>query len=101
MKYNNVIDSIMDENCLDPVWLEDEKGKKHEYEQEALIPFDNKMYAIMVDVEAANAGDWENAGEVFLIDEVKQEVKLVKNVNTISKIFEIYDRLFDEKQDEE
>ncbi len=91
----------MDENCLDSIWLEDEKGKKHEYEQEALIPYDNKMYAIMVDVEAAKRGDWEHAGEVFLIDEIRQEVKLVKNVNTISIIFEIYDKLFEEKQDGE
>ena len=101
MKYKNIIDTIMDENCLDPVYLEDEKGIKHEYEQEALIPFDNNMYAIMVDVETAKRGDWENAGEVFLIDEIKQEVKLVKNINTISTIFEIYDRLYDEKQDKE
>jgi hypothetical protein len=99
MKYNNPIDCIMDENCLDPIVLVDEKGVKHEYEQEALIPFDNKMYAILADMEAIKNEDFENAGDVFEIDEIKQTIKLVKNVNIISTIFEIYDRLFEEKED--
>ena len=38
----------------------------------------------------------EDAGEVFLVDEKKQQLKLVENVNIISSVFEIYDRMFDE-----
>ena len=29
MKYDNIIDSILDDNCLDPIFLEDEKGNKY------------------------------------------------------------------------
>lgn len=97
MKYKNVFDSLMDENCMDVIYLEDENHNKVAYEQIALIPYDNKLYAIMVEKSAYENGE-EDSGEVFLIDEKKQTIKLVKNVNTISSVFEIYDRMFDLKQ---
>jgi len=99
MKYNNVIDSILDENCLDPIFLEDEKGNKYEYEQEALIPYDDKLYAILVDMEMIRQEKYDEAGEVFLIDEKKGTLTLVDDVNVISEVFAVYDQLMEEKED--
>jgi len=100
MKYDNFIDAIMDENCLDPIIIEDEKGNKYEYEQEALIPYDDKMYAILVDMELIKQEKFDEAGEVFLVDEKKGTIELVEDVDIISAVFEVYDRLIDEKEQE-
>ena len=100
MKYDNFIDAIMDENCLDPIIIEDEKGNKYEYEQEALIPYDDKMYAILVDMELIKQEKFDEAGEVFLVNEKKGTIELVEDVDIISAVFEVYDRLIDEKEQE-
>ena len=100
MKYDNIIDSILDENCLDPIFLEDENGKKYEYEQEALIPYDDKLYAILVDVEMIKQEKFEEAGEVFLINEKKGTLELVDDVNVISEVFEVYDKLMEDKEED-
>ena len=99
MKYDNIIDSILDENCLDPIILQDEKGNKYEYEQEALIPYDGKLYAILVDVEMIKKELYDEAGEVFLIDEKKGTIELVDDVNIIDEVFSVYDGLMEEKED--
>ena len=99
MKYDNIIDAILDENCLDPIFLEDEKGNKYEYEQEALIPYDDKLYAILVDMEMIKQEKFDEAGEVFLIDEKKGTLTLVDDVNIIGEVFNIYDQLMEEKED--
>ena len=99
MKYDNIIDSILDENCLDPIFLEDEKGNKYEYEQEALIPYDDKLYAILVDMEMIKQEKFDEAGEVFLIDEKKGTLTLVDDVNIIGEVFNVYDQLMEEKED--
>ncbi len=99
MKYDNIIDAILDENCLDPIFLEDEKGNKYEYEQEALIPYDDKLYAILVDMEMIKQEKFDEAGEVFLIDEKKGTLTLVDDVNIIGEVFNVYDQLMEEKED--
>jgi len=99
MKYDNIIDTILDENCLDPIFLEDEKGNKYEYEQEALIPYDDKLYAILVDMEMIKQEKFDEAGEVFLIDEKKGTLTLVDDVNIIGEVFNVYDQLMEEKED--
>ena len=99
MKYDNIIDAILDENCLDPIFLEDEKGNKYEYEQEALIPYDDKLYAILVDMEMIKQEKFDEAGEVFLIDEKKGTITLVDDVNIIGEVFNVYDQLMEEKED--
>ena len=100
MKYDNIIDAILDENCLDPIFLEDEKGNKYEYEQEALIPYDDKLYAILVDMEMIRQEKFDEAGEVFLIDEKKGTITLVDDVNIISEVFNVYDQLMEEKEED-
>ena len=99
MKYDNIIDAILDENCLDSIFLEDEKGNKYEYEQEALIPYDDKLYAILVDMEMIKQEKFDEAGEVFLIDEKKGTLTLVDDVNIIGEVFNVYDQLMEEKED--
>ena len=99
MKYDNVIDAILDENCLDPTILQDEKGNKYEYEQEALIPYDGKLYAILVDMEMIKKELYDEAGEVFEINEKKGTITLIDDVDIVSEVFSVYDQLMAEKED--
>ena len=99
MKYDNVIDAILDENCLDPIILQDEKGNKYEYEQEALIPYDGKLYAILVDMEMIKKELYDEAGEVFEINEKKGTITLIDDVDIVSEVFSVYDQLMAEKED--
>lgn len=98
MKYENIFDTILDENCTDTIYLEDEKKNLIAYEQIAIIPYDNKMYAILAEKEAYEQG-LEDCGEVFLIDEKAKKIKLVNNINIISAVFEILDRMYEELGD--
>ena len=41
----------------------------------------------------------EDSGEVFLIDEKAKKIKLVNNINIISAVFEILDRMYEELGD--
>ena len=99
MKYDNVIDAILDENCLDPIILQDEKGNQYEYEQEALIPYDGKLYAILVDMEMIKKELYDEAGEVFEINEKKGTITLIDDVDIVSEVFSVYDQLMAEKED--
>ncbi|MGN0771684.1 MAG: hypothetical protein ACI4MI_03760 [Christensenellales bacterium] len=94
----SAIDLILDTEYDGSVTLYDEQGKAVEFEQIALIPYDKKMYAILVEKEIFDKGDLEEAGLVFELDEEEGSVKQVEDVNVISQVFEIYDRLFEERE---
>lgn len=97
MERRNPFDALLDENCTDTVYLMNDNNEEVAFEQMAIIPFENRMYAILVEKELFDKGELDEAGMVFLIDEEKNNISLVNNVNIISEVFEIYDRLFDEK----
>lgn len=96
---NNVIDQILDTEYDGIVTLYDGNGKAVEYEQIAVIPYDKRVYAILVQKEIFDKGELDEAGEVFELDGERGEIKPIEDVNIISNVFEIYDRLFEEMQD--
>lgn len=96
---NNVIDLILDTEYDGTVTLYDGNGKAVEYEQIAVIPYDKRVYAILVQKEIFDKGELDEAGEVFELDGERGEIKPIEDVNIISNVFEIYDRLFEEMQD--
>lgn len=95
---NNVIDQILDTEYDGAVTLYDGNGKAVEYEQIAVIPYDKRVYAILVQKEIFDKGELDEAGEVFELDGERGEIKPIEDVNIISNVFEIYDRLFEEMQ---
>ena len=48
--------------------------------------------------EIFDKGELDEAGEVFELDVESGEIKPIEDVNIISNVFEIYDRLFEEMQ---
>ena len=95
----SVIDQILDNEYDGTVTLYDGNGKAVEFEQIAVIPYDKRVYAILVQKEIFDKGELDEAGEVFELDGERGEIKPIEDVNIISNVFEIYDRLFEEMQD--
>lgn len=83
------IDMLLDEKNNDNIVLYDDKNKEVEFEQIAIIPLEDKLYAILRPL----GGDEpmpEDEALVFVIDEVDDEDVLLLEENE-----EIEDRVFD------
>lgn len=99
MEYKNAIEQLLDEENDETIYLKsDETGEIQAFEQMALVPFDNSLYAILMRKEDYDNGNFENGGMVFKIDEKRQKVDLVEDDNVIYEVFDIYDRMFEEGQ---
>lgn len=86
----NPIDMLLDENNTDPIVLYNENNEEISFEQIALIPLDEQVYAILKPL-----GDFEGVGEdealVFTIAEEDGEGVLV-----VEDREEIIDAVFEE-----
>lgn len=99
MEYKNAIEQLLDEENDETIYLKsDETGEIQAFEQMALVPFDNSLYAILMRKEDYDNGNFENGGMVFKIDEKRQKVDLVEDDNVIYEVFDIYDKMFEEGQ---
>lgn len=97
MEYKNAIEQLLDEENDETIYLKsDETGEIQAFEQMALVPFDNSLYAILMRKEDYDNGNFENGGMVFKIDEKRQKVDLVEDDNVIYEVFDIYDKMFEE-----
>ena len=97
MQYKNAFEQLLDEENDETVYLKSDKdGSIHAYEQMALIPYDNRLYAILVSKEDFDSGNLENAGLVFEVDEKRQKVNEITDDNIIFEVFDLYDKMFEE-----
>ncbi len=85
------IDLLLDENNSDNITLYDENGDGVEFEQIAVIPMDEKVYAILRPIEAFE-GMKDDEALVFNIEEVDDEEVLVvtEDDKVIDKVFDQY-----------
>lgn len=95
------IEALLDENNVDPIVLYDENGTEVKFEQVAIIPLDDDVYAILKPVEKTEDVG-EDEAQVFKIeleDEDSEEgyLTLVGDVELIDKVFDIYYKLFEEE----
>ena len=96
---DNIFDKIYDENNSENVVLYNEHGEPVEFEQVAVIPYEDVVYVILHPVTKLE-GLGEDEGLVFTIveDEVEGEImKLVVDEDIIDAVFDIYDRLVAEE----
>lgn len=97
MNYKNAIEQLLDEENDETIYLKNSvTGKIDAFEQMALIPYDKNLYAIVVRKEDFDAGNLENGGIVYRIDEKNQVLDEVEDDNIIFEVFDIYDRMFAE-----
>jgi uncharacterized protein YrzB (UPF0473 family) len=99
----NPIDALYDENNNDAIILFNEKGEEIAFEQIALIPIAEKVYAILKPIQPMD-GVGEDEGLVFSIeqnDEGEEYLMLTVDEEIIDAVFTVYEALVAEEYDEE
>lgn len=92
------IDMLLDENNTENIKLYNEENQEVEFEQIALVPIENKTYAILKPV-APMEGIAEDEALVFVIDEIDDEdcLVIVEDDNIVDKVFEEYYKMLKEE----
>ena len=85
------IEMLYDDNNTDNITLYNEEGEAIEFEQIALIPLDERDFAILRPVEAPE-GMGEDEAFVFAIEEVdgEEDLILVEDDDIVDAVFEEY-----------
>ena len=96
------IDKLFDENNSDPIVLFNERGEEVSFEQIALIPLEERIFAILKPTEKTE-GVGEDEALVFEVVEAETEeddeyLNLVSDMEVIDKVFKVYDKLIDEEE---
>lgn len=97
----NAIERLLDENDLGTIVLFDENDKEVEFEQIAIIPYDNEVYAILKPVEEME-GVADDEAIVFLLDadeESDEVLSVVEDDAIIDAVFDAYYKLLDENDE--
>lgn len=98
----NPIDCLFDEDNNDPIVLFNEKGEKVEFEQIAIIPVEERIFAILKPTDKME-GIGEDEALVFEVVEPENEdeeeyLNLVSDIEIIDKVFDVYNKLMDEEE---
>lgn len=85
------IDMLLDENNTDNIKLFNEENEEVEFEQIALVPIEEKVYAILKPVQTME-GVAEDEALVFGIEEIDDEdcLVIVEEDAIVDKVFEEY-----------
>ncbi len=86
--YDRYIDRFFDEENFDDLKMEDNNGKEIEFEQVAVVDYEENYYAILHPITPVD-GVAEDEALVFLIDEEKDELVYVEDEATAVKVFEM------------
>ena len=85
------IDMLLDENNTDNIKLYNEENEEVEFEQIALVPIDERIYAILKPA-ATMEGVADDEALVFGIEEIDDEdcLVIVEDDTIVDKVFEEY-----------
>ena len=96
----NILDVLLDEDNKDPIVLMDEKGKQLSFEQIAVIPYNDNIYAVLKPIDKIeNVADDEAI--VFFVQERDgmPPVLMVETDESVAmSVFDEYYNLLDEAE---
>ncbi len=96
----DVLDVLLDESNKDDIILQDEKGKKIRFSQIAVIPYNEKLYAVLKPVDKIdNVADDEAI--VFVVEESADGTNVLKvetDEETAIAVFDEYYNLVEESE---
>ena len=97
----DILDLLLDEENSEPISLFDENDKEVKFEQVAIIPEGEKIYAILKPIDEMEGVaddeaivfvvDYDNDGHSFLVVETNEEIAI--------KVFDKYYQLLDEEDE--
>ena len=99
-EYIDVLDMLLDENNDDPITLYDNEDNKVQFEQVAVIPDNEKIYAILKPIDKMeDVADDEAIVFLADIDEEGYSVLTIETDEEIaSRVFDKYYQLLDEAE---
>ena len=97
-EFMSPIDMLLDENNTENIKLYNEENQEVEFEQIALVPMDNKTYAILKPANPME-GIADDEALVFVIDEIDDEdcLVIVEDDAINEKVFEEYYKMLKEE----
>ena len=92
------IDMLLDENNTENIKLYNEENQEVEFEQIALIPIEDKTYAILKPAQSME-GVADDEALVFVIDEIDDEdcLVIVEDDAIIDNVFDEYYKMLEEE----
>ena len=99
----NPIDCLFDEDNTDPISFYNEKGEKVSFEQIAIIPLEERIFAILKPMEKTE-GIADDEALVFEVVQPENEddeeyLNLIADLELIDKVFDVYNKLMDEEEE--
>ena len=103
------IDCLFDEENTDPITLYNEKGEEVSFEQIAIIPLEERIFAILKPMKQLE-GVGEDEALAFEIVETEEDaetgehseyLELVGDIDLIDKVFDVYNKLMDEEEEKQ
>ena len=94
----SLTEKLLDPECDDDITLYDEDGNETVFGQVAIIPMDEKIYAILTPITPIE-GVGEDEGIVFLLDEIDDEeaLSIVLEEDIVDRVFDEYEKLCEEE----
>ena len=96
----NILDILLDEDNKEPIVLADGNGKRISFEQIAIIPYKDRIYAVLKPVDTIE-GIADDEAIVFYVDESGEEPVLMVETDekTAIAVFDEYYNLLDEAEE--
>lgn len=95
----DILDVLLDEDNEDPITLYDENSKAYKFDQVAVIPLDEKLYAILKPIDALE-GVADDEAIVFAVNDNDGETSLIVEIDEsiAMRVFDEYYKLLDEQK---
>ena len=85
----SVVDMLLDPDNESPITCVSEDGVLIKFDQIAIIPLENKLYAILKPITKID-GVADNEALVFNIDVEEDTITIVNDFDLIDNVFEVY-----------
>ena len=95
----DILDILLDEDNEEAITLYDEKGKSYKFDQVAIIPLDEKLYAILKPLDDIE-GVADDEAIVFAVQENENgegSLTIEANESIAMRVFDEYYKLLDEQ----
>lgn len=96
----DILDILLDEDNEDPIKLYDESGKEYKFDQVALIPIEERLFAILKPIDKIK-GVADDEAIVFAVNEKEGEdtTLIVETDEALAmRVFDEYYKLLDKQE---
>ena len=97
MDYERFVDKLFDDNNFESIFIKDNNGKEIEFDQVALVDYENNYYAVLMPLTKLE-GVGEDEVLIFRVDEEKDCLVYLEDEKIANEVMDI---LANDSEDEE